>query len=118
MRSDISTNPPTASTSHSPVIFTKAKMAEQQESKESKGDKEQADSVPFYKLFSFADCKDIILMVLGTIFAIANGMAMPVMTLLVGDVVDSFGQNTSGKHVVHEVSKVRILACCATKFII
>ncbi|KAK9084446.1 hypothetical protein Scep_030917 [Stephania cephalantha] len=72
------------------------------------GEAAASTTVPFYKLFFFADSKDVILMVLGTIFAMANGMAMPLMTVLIGNVVDSFGQNASGDQVVHEVSKVAL----------
>ncbi|KAK9086195.1 hypothetical protein Syun_028589 [Stephania yunnanensis] len=75
---------------------------------ERKGGEAAASTVPFYKLFLFADSKDVILMVLGTIFAMANGMAMPLMTVLIGNVVDSFGQNASGDQIVHEVSKVAL----------
>ncbi|KAK9147148.1 hypothetical protein Sjap_007051 [Stephania japonica] len=83
-------------------------MDEKKESKERKGGKEAASTVTFYKLFVFADSKDVILMVLGTVFAMANGMAMPLMTVLIGNVVDSFGQNASGEQVVHQVSQVAL----------
>ncbi|PON60814.1 ABC transporter [Trema orientale] len=55
---------------------------DQHGSKESKPD----EKVPFHKLFSFADSTDILLMIGGTIGAIANGLAMPLMTVFLGEV--------------------------------
>ncbi|CAL1380379.1 unnamed protein product [Linum trigynum] len=67
-----------------------------------------AKSVPFRKLFSFADSTDVFLMVLGTIGAIGNGMAMPLMTVIMGQTINSFGQNQGSKDVVHAISKVSL----------
>ena len=61
--------------------------------------------VLFYKLFSFADSVDIILMIVGSISAIANGVAQPLMTLVLGQIINSFG-SSDPKHVVHDVSQV------------
>ncbi|GAB4827247.1 ATP-binding cassette sub- B member 9 [Ancistrocladus abbreviatus] len=63
--------------------------------------------VPFYKLFAFADRHDVVLMTVGTIAAIANGITQPLMTLILGEIVNSFGSSDS-QHVVHEVSKVSL----------
>ncbi|XP_068660453.1 ABC transporter B family member 11-like [Aristolochia californica] len=70
--------------------------------------KEKKNSIPLYKLFSFADSTDIALMIVGTLAAIANGAAMPVMTILFGQLVDSFGKTVDRHKVVHEVSKVSL----------
>lgn len=67
---------------------------------------EKANTVPFYKLFSFADSTDMVLMITGTIAAIGNGLSLPIMTILFGDLTDSFGQNQNNKDVVRVVSKV------------
>lgn len=72
-----------------------------------KGD-ERTQTVPFHKLFSFADKIDILLMIVGTIGAIGNGISMPLMTILFGDLVDSFGQNQNNGDVVEVVSKVTL----------
>ncbi|XP_022770731.1 ABC transporter B family member 4-like isoform X2 [Durio zibethinus] len=80
---------------------------ENQDSESSKGD-EKTKTVPFYKLFAFADSKDIWLMVIGTIGAIGNGLCMPLMTILFGDLIDAFGQNQSNDRVVNVVSKVAL----------
>lgn len=59
--------------------------------------------VPFYKLFCFADFIDIVLMVVGTIAAVANGFCQPLQTLLFGDLANAFGLNPD---LLHQVSKV------------
>ncbi|XP_021745208.1 ABC transporter B family member 11-like [Chenopodium quinoa] len=69
---------------------------------------ETSNKVPFYKLFAFADSTDKVLMTVGSIGAIANGVAMPLMAILVGDLVDAFGQNQNTKDVIHVVSKVSL----------
>ncbi|KAJ4721873.1 ABC transporter B family protein [Melia azedarach] len=61
--------------------------------------------VPFYKLFCFADFIDIVLMVVGTIAAVANGFCQPLQTLLFGDLANAFGLNPD---LLHQVSKVAL----------
>ncbi|OVA18948.1 ABC transporter [Macleaya cordata] len=68
-------------------------------------DGEAVQKVSFYKLFTFADRLDVILMSIGTICAIGNGLAQPLMTLIFGQLINSFGASDRS-HVVHEVSKV------------
>ncbi|XWS46385.1 hypothetical protein CRYUN_Cryun14cG0061200 [Craigia yunnanensis] len=80
---------------------------ENQDSESSKGD-EKTNMVPFYKLFAFADSKDVLLMIIGTISAVGNGVCMPLMTILFGDLVDAFGQNQSNDQVVDVVSEVAL----------
>ncbi|KAI3759988.1 hypothetical protein L1987_50376 [Smallanthus sonchifolius] len=70
--------------------------------------KECAKSVPFYKLFAFADSKDHMLMIAGTIGAIGNGICRPIMTILLGDLIDAFGENQNNNNVVHAISKVSL----------
>ncbi|OWM75469.1 hypothetical protein CDL15_Pgr021633 [Punica granatum] len=69
---------------------------------------EKIDSVPFHKLFSFADSTDVLLMVVGSLGAIGNGMSLPLMTVLFGQLINSFGLNQNNKNVVHEVSKLSL----------
>ncbi|MQL71843.1 hypothetical protein Taro_004156 [Colocasia esculenta] len=75
-----------------------------------KGKKEDKakDIVPYYKLFSFADSTDILLMIVGSLGAVANGLALPVMTILFGDLMNSFGQTPDIRQVVDKVSKVSL----------
>lgn len=71
--------------------------------------KEKVQTVPLYKLFAFADSTDVILMTLGTVGALANGMALPLMTLLFGQLINSFGDNKTDTHaIMKEVAKVTL----------
>ncbi|XP_057494266.1 ABC transporter B family member 9-like isoform X2 [Actinidia eriantha] len=45
-------------------------------------------------------------MIVGMVSAIVTGMAQPMMTLIFGNVINSFGSTTDRSLVVHEVSKV------------
>ena len=61
--------------------------------------------VAFHKLFTFADRLDVVLMIVGTLSAIANGLAQPLMTLIFGQLINSFGASDRS-NIVKEVSKV------------
>ncbi|XP_010426878.1 PREDICTED: ABC transporter B family member 11-like [Camelina sativa] len=67
---------------------------------------EKTKTVPFYKLFAFADSFDVFLMICGSLGAIGNGVSIPLVTLLFGDLIDSFGHNQNNKDIVDVVSKV------------
>jgi ATP-binding cassette subfamily B (MDR/TAP) protein 1 len=67
-----------------------------------------ATRVPFHKLFAFADSTDVVLMLLGALGAVANGAAMPFMTVLFGNLVDAFGGAMSIHDVVNRVSNVSL----------
>ncbi|KAL4377849.1 hypothetical protein GQ457_02G001840 [Hibiscus cannabinus] len=95
------------STSKSREAPVSGENGENQDSESSKGD-EKTNSVPLYKLFAFADLRDIVLMIVGLIGAIGNGLCMPLMTILFGDLIDAFGQNQSNNKVVDAVSKVAL----------
>ncbi|CAA2957191.1 ABC transporter B family member 9-like [Olea europaea var. sylvestris] len=69
--------------------------------------KKDDQKVPFYKLFSFADRLDVLLIIVGSISAVGNGLAQPIMTLIFGQLINSFA-GTDQKHVVHEVSKISL----------
>lgn len=85
------------------------KSSEAEPSRMNKAEKNvKKNMVPFYKLFSFADAPDVTLMLVGTIAAVLNGCAMPMMTLFVGQMVDSFGRTTNMNEIVREVSKVLV----------
>ncbi|KAG6598933.1 ABC transporter B family member 11, partial [Cucurbita argyrosperma subsp. sororia] len=81
------------------------KNGNQQDLKNKKGDG-KTNSVPFYKLFSFADSTDVLLMIVGSIGAIGNGLSLPLMTILFGELTDSFGGNQNSSDIVKVVSKV------------
>ncbi|KAG2252450.1 hypothetical protein Bca52824_082586 [Brassica carinata] len=67
---------------------------------------EKAKTVPFYKLFSFSDVADVLLMIVGSIGAIGNGLGFPLMTLLFGDLIDTIGQNLFTNDIVELISKI------------
>ncbi|KAL8062072.1 hypothetical protein ABFX02_02G122900 [Erythranthe guttata] len=93
------------------------------ENKESQAEaKEPMKTVRFYKLFSFADFRDKILMAIGTIAAIGNGLSQPIMSLILGELTDVFGISKSDDP-LSEVSKVSLkfvylaLGCGAAAFL-
>ncbi|CAO2203277.1 unnamed protein product [Urochloa humidicola] len=67
-----------------------------------------ATRVRFHKLFAFADSTDVALMLLGALGAVANGAAMPFMTVLFGNLIDAFGGAMSIHEVVDRVSNVSL----------
>jgi ATP-binding cassette, subfamily B (MDR/TAP), member 1 len=69
---------------------------------------EASGRVPFHRLFAFADCTDVTLMVLGALGAVANGAAMPFMTVLFANLIDAFGGALSVHDVVNRVSWVSL----------
>ncbi|KAK6144064.1 hypothetical protein DH2020_020884 [Rehmannia glutinosa] len=81
---------------------------EQRKTSETKKKSKAVCKVPYYKLFSFADPTDYALMVTGLITAVANGLCLPLMTIIFGELADSFGHNVGSRRVVNEVSKVSL----------
>lgn len=72
-----------------------------------KGKKEKAPSVSFFKLFSYADSYDYVLMALGSLGALAHGLAFPIFFLFFGKLVNSFGSTeTTPEKTAEEVGKV------------
>lgn len=67
-----------------------------------------ATRVPFHRLFAFADSADVALMLLGALGAVANGAALPFMTVLFGNLIDAFGGALSVHDVVSRVSMVSL----------
>ena len=84
-----------------------AMLKDHQESEKGKKKDERKFMIPFYKLFEFADSRDIILMIVGTVAAVANGAVQPLTVLIFGKLINAFGgtQDISG-NVVHEVTQV------------
>ncbi|KAF8043116.1 hypothetical protein BT93_A1458 [Corymbia citriodora subsp. variegata] len=79
----------------------------EQDSNKSKGD-EKVNLVSFHKLFSFADSTDMLLMVVGSIGAVGNGISTPFMTVLFGQLINTFGENQADADVVDLVSKISL----------
>ncbi|KAL5981090.1 ABC transporter B member 19 [Asimina triloba] len=90
------------------------------------GDKKKSkkeQSLPFYKLFSFADRCDCVLMAAGSLGAVVHGCSMPVFFLLFGEMVNGFGKNQSDlKKMTDEVSEYALyfvyfgLVVCASSY--
>ncbi|XP_057776687.1 ABC transporter B family member 11-like [Salvia miltiorrhiza] len=68
----------------------------------------EGQTVPFHRLFAFADSVDKMLMIVGSVGAVGNGLCLPLMTIFFGELVDSFGQNQTDNDVVSVVSKVAL----------
>ncbi|CAL5183689.1 unnamed protein product [Lathyrus oleraceus] len=83
-------------------------MAQNREVDDHGRDNKTNQKVSFYKLFTFADTLDVSLMIIGIISAIANGMSQPIMTLILGRIINAFG-NTDPHHTLKEVSKASLL---------
>lgn len=71
------------------------------------GESGKSKTVAFRRLFGFADRLDKVLMAVGSVGAVVNGLCMPYMTILFGELTDSFGQSGTGHDVVSAISKVR-----------
>ncbi|MCI08724.1 ABC transporter B family member, partial [Trifolium medium] len=78
-----------------------------QDSEKSKAKDEKTDTVPLYKLFSFSDPLDRLLMFVGTLGAIGNGISIPLMLLIFGTLINAFG-DYKDSDVVDEVSKMSL----------
>ncbi|KAG7570773.1 ABC transporter-like [Arabidopsis thaliana x Arabidopsis arenosa] len=90
------------------VSETKRGKEEVKKTEKKDEEHEKTKTVPFYKLFAFADSFDFLLMILGTLGSIGNGLGFPLMTLLFGDLIDAFGQNQTNTDVTAKVSKVAL----------
>lgn len=56
--------------------------------------------VPFSELLQFATTSDKILMALGGFAAFVNGSAMPLFSVIFGEMSDSFGPNATKDEIV------------------
>uniref|UniRef100_A0ACD5ZNS6 Uncharacterized protein n=1 Tax=Avena sativa TaxID=4498 RepID=A0ACD5ZNS6_AVESA len=61
-------------------------------------------SVSFTRQFQYADGTDLLLMLVGTVAALGNGMSQPLMTVIFGDVIDALGGATA-HNVLHRANK-------------
>ncbi|CAL9225482.1 unnamed protein product [Arabidopsis halleri] len=82
------------------------------EDEKSKNSRVKDEKVSFYKLFSFADKNDVVLMTVGTISAVANGLTQPLLTLLFGQLINAFGSS----EIFQEVSKFEFMTSSYVTF--
>ncbi|KAG6699880.1 hypothetical protein I3842_08G084200 [Carya illinoinensis] len=78
-------------------------IGDREDFKKSTGGDPNSKTVPFLKLFSFADSTDVFLMIAGTMGAIGNGLGLPLITVFFGEMINSLGRTTD---IVPLVSKV------------
>ncbi|EEF43200.1 ABC transporter B family member 21 isoform X1 [Ricinus communis] len=83
-------------------------MSNQQDTEKVNDKEKDIHTVPYYKLFSFADSLDILLITIGTVAAFGNGICMPLMTILLGELIDSIGKSASTSTVAHNVAQVSL----------
>jgi ATP-binding cassette subfamily B (MDR/TAP) protein 1 len=83
----------------------KAKNGRDGEDKKKEEDGDAGKKVSFTGLFRYADGTDLLLMAVGTVAAMANGMSEPLMTVVFSAVIDCFGGDDVST-VLHRVSKV------------
>lgn len=92
------------------VELEQMKPVKQIKEVEGKVKTEEAPSVAFYKLFSFADSYDVLLIFLGTLGACVHGIAIPIFFIFFGKLIDAFGKyDNDPEKMSAEVSKVWIL---------
>lgn len=74
---------------------------------EEEKNKSKNKSVPFLKLFSFADPLDYLLMIVGSIGAIAHGASIPVFFIFFGKLINLIGvAYLFPRETSHDVGKV------------
>jgi hypothetical protein len=69
---------------------------------ESKNHKRKRNTVPYYKLYQYADLVDVVLMVVGTLAAISNGLILPALFIVQERVVNSFGNLESNPQLLYK----------------
>jgi hypothetical protein len=74
-----------------------------------------ASAFSFFIIFQYADIKDLVLMSLGFIGSVGDGIAVPTMMLIMTGVFDAFGHasthsSTSHTMLMNQINKVIIIA--------
>ncbi|XP_072995684.1 ABC transporter B family member 9-like [Typha latifolia] len=80
-------------------------MGEEGQEKKRKEEKDEVPKVAMHRLFDYADRFDLLLMLVGTVGAVANGIALPLMTVILGQAINAFGAGNPDD-VLSRVTKV------------
>ncbi|XP_062206605.1 ABC transporter B family member 4-like [Phragmites australis] len=75
------------------------------EVKKENGGGEDAGKVSFVGLFRYADGTDVLLMLVGSAAAMANGVSQPLMTVIFGQIINAFGGATTSDDVLPRVNQ-------------
>lgn len=67
--------------------------------------------VKFHELFKHADGKDMALMLVGTVSAVAGGASQAILMIIFGQMIGAFG-GASRDTILHRVNKVRYILYC------
>ncbi|XP_009999856.1 PREDICTED: multidrug resistance protein 1-like [Chaetura pelagica] len=76
--------------SHEIIASSQGHESEDKQKKNMKKKAEKAKMVSPFTLFRYSSCSDKLLMILGTLLAIAHGSSLPVAMIIFGDMTDSF----------------------------
>jgi len=68
----------------------KKSKKKKKKSKKKHTNDDEMQSVSFLKLFRYADCYDVVLMIIGCFGAMVHGSAVPFMTTVFGSMIDTF----------------------------
>ncbi|XP_015582280.1 ABC transporter B family member 9 isoform X1 [Ricinus communis] len=71
------------------------------------GEKRRDKKVAFYKLFTFADSLDWVLIVVGTVCATAHGLSDSLMILIFSKIINSFG-TAQKSDIIRQVSEIAV----------
>lgn len=71
---------------------------------------DKGGKAPLHELFKNADVTDVVLMLVGTVAAVASGMSQVVMAIIFGRMVDAFGGATPST-ILPRVNKVPFCFC-------
>ncbi|KAL6615850.1 hypothetical protein ACP70R_038120 [Stipagrostis hirtigluma subsp. patula] len=73
----------------------KGRDGDEEKKKKENGGGDAGKKVSFAALFRYADGTDVLLMLVGTVAAVANGVSQPLMTVIFGQVINAFGGATT-----------------------
>jgi ATP-binding cassette subfamily B (MDR/TAP) protein 1 len=93
------------------AAVTAAKELEEKEEEKKGGGGYAGKMVRFVWLFRYADGKDVLLMLVGTVAALGNGFALPLTTIIFGQLIDAYGGATT-ETILDRVIKVAHIRLC------